>query len=116
MDYFFFLFRVQYTHCHDLPPQIGSCYFRAESKRFREEIDGGAWDLSRLSASLIEPMLPVSEAVACREAVRALVSNHVNIVKFAMRAVGERGNPPVSASLSGDNYGTNHAVVDYVLL
>lgn len=29
-----------YTHCHDLPPQIGGCRVEAEGVPFKDEIDG----------------------------------------------------------------------------
>jgi len=35
-----------YTHCHDLPPQIGRCLFLPEAEPFTAEIDGGAWSVT----------------------------------------------------------------------
>ena len=29
-----------YTHCHDLPPQIGGCRVEAEGVPYKDEIDG----------------------------------------------------------------------------
>lgn len=29
-----------YTHCHDLPPQIGGCRVEAAGVPFKDEIDG----------------------------------------------------------------------------
>lgn len=47
-------------------------------------------------------MLPVDPAVAARDAARNVISNHANLVRFCLRAVGERGSPRVSAPLSGN--------------
>ena len=38
-----------YTHCHDLPPQIGRCLFLPEAEPFTAEIDGGAWSVTMVS-------------------------------------------------------------------
>ena len=64
-------------------------------------VDGGAWQLSKSVSELIEPMLPMAVDVASREAVRVLHSNHINLTRFACRAVGTRGSPRVSAPLAG---------------
>ena len=37
-----------YTHCHDLPPQIGRCLFLPEAEPFTAEIDGGAWSVTKV--------------------------------------------------------------------
>ena len=66
-------------------------------------VDGGAWQLSKPAAELIEPMLPSAIDIASREAVRAIHSNHINLTRFACRAVGTRGSPRVSAPLAGKN-------------
>jgi hypothetical protein len=39
--------------------------------------------------------------IAARDAVRRCISNHENLVKFALRAIGEKGYPSVAAELSG---------------
>lgn len=35
-----------YTHCHDLPPQIGACRVEPEAVPFRDEIDGNDGEFS----------------------------------------------------------------------
>lgn len=47
-------------------------------------------------------MLPVEVSVAAREAVRAVGNNQVNLIRFALRAVGSKGSPRVSAPLAGE--------------
>ena len=46
-------------------------------------------------------MIPTDIGVASREAARAVIANHMNLVRFATRAVGTRGSPRVSAPLAG---------------
>lgn len=91
-----------YTHCHDLSPQIGYCVSLPEAKSFADEIDGGAWLLSKKSIDCLEPMIPTDDGVARRDVVRRVLSNHANTVRFSTRAVGSRGSPGVSAPLAGN--------------
>ena len=65
--------------------------------------DGGAWHLDRDPDTLLEPMLPLSPTVASREAVRNILNNKDNLINFALRAVGTRGQPRVSAPLADPN-------------
>ena len=32
-----------YTHCHDLPPQLGGCQAESSGELVRAEVDGKAW-------------------------------------------------------------------------
>lgn len=89
-----------YTHVHDLPPQIGGCHFTPESAPFREEIDGGAWDVRMPASACLEPMLPLDAAAARRDAAREVLSNHINIVTFCCRGAGQQGQPKVRAELA----------------
>ena len=53
---------------------------------------GGDWSVLQPTEKCFEPMLPASESVAKREAVRAVVSNHDMIVKFCLRAAADPPN------------------------
>eukprot|EP00962_Isochrysis_galbana_P045651 scaffold18078_cov112-Isochrysis_galbana.AAC.2 len=96
-----------YTHCHDLPPQIGRCHISgAEAQRWADCIDGAdgrAWRLPLLKAD-DEPQplggFGQQDEAARREAAERVIANHRNIVRFAARAGGRPGFPPASAPLS----------------
>lgn len=87
-----------YTHCHDLPPQIGYCFSSSSAKPFKEEIDGKF--LSIHSVANFEPLIPLDEIIAGRELCRRIIGNHDGILNFMLRAVGTPGQPSVSAPLS----------------
>jgi glutathione S-transferase len=97
-----------YTHCHDLPPQLGGCEANGdeEQKAMRAAIDGegDAWrlPLAPLSAaSSPEPSWAGENAELDRlEAASALVRNANAVVRFAARGCGKAGTRPVSAPLS----------------
>ena len=97
-----------YTHCHDLPPQLGGCEANGdeEQKAMRAAIDGegDAWrlPLAPLSAaSSPEPSWTGENAELDRlEAASALVRNANAVVRFAARGCGKAGTRPVSAPLS----------------
>ncbi|KAL6754402.1 glutathione S-transferase [Haematococcus lacustris] len=96
-----------YTHCHDLPPQLGGCAMTAEGVPVSQLIDGtapGAWQLPLppLSASsLPEPYSPGENPAAdTLEAAAAMVKNHAALVRFALRGPGQPGPRPVSAPLA----------------
>jgi glutathione S-transferase len=107
-----------YSHCHDLPPQIGACFFSPEAAPFKQEIDGGCWDVNKDPASCLEPMLPADSHEARRDAVRNLMDNHEAVVKFACRGAGSAGFPGVRAELADPRATPNLNMVpptDYVL-
>jgi glutathione S-transferase len=87
-----------YTHCHDLPPQIGNCYSTPAAEKFAADIDGSSWSLT--SPTTLEPMIPEDPAIAKRDAVRRMINNKNAIARFAARALGEAGSPPVGAPLA----------------
>jgi glutathione S-transferase len=100
-----------FTHAMDLPPQVGHCSMVPEGEPFAAEISGkdGSWTLP-LKANGVEPLLPGSdEAAARREAATQLIANHEAVVKFAARALGEPGVPPVMAELADPNAKPNEA-------
>lgn len=68
-----------YTHCHDLPPQVGKCYAAAAAAPYAAEIDGGAWSLTAAGAASLEPMLPADSAEARRDAARQCIANHAKV-------------------------------------
>mmetsp|Transcript_1875 Transcript_1875/g.2893 ORF Transcript_1875/g.2893 Transcript_1875/m.2893 type:complete len:538 (-) Transcript_1875:616-2229(-) len=96
-----------YTHCHDLPPQLGSCAMLPEGVAVAAHIDGeepSSWrlPLSPLSAtSLPEPYsLGDNPAADTCEAAAKVVKNHKALVRFALRGPGKPGPQPVSAPLA----------------
>merc|ERR1711871_349660 len=92
-----------YTHCQDLPPQIGSCYSSPSAQKFSFQIDGGCWKVEADSTDLIEPMIPKNPLLARRDAVRRAIGNREKLVKFVCRGVGKQGSPGVSAPLADPN-------------
>ena len=76
--------------------------------------DGGAWHLDRDPDTLLEPMLPPSPTIASREAVRNILNNKENLINFALRAVGTRGQPRVSAPLADPNAIPNTEYILYI--
>jgi glutathione S-transferase len=77
-----------YTHCHDLPPQIGQCHSLPAAAPFAAEIDGGSWRLDFTNG--IEPMVPSDIDVARREAAQSLLSNLDKVARFSARGAGEK--------------------------
>ena len=101
-----------YTHALDLPPQVGSCTMTSEGERVAKEISGkdGSWTLPLKEEGGVEPMLPgVDAAAARREAAAQLIANPEAVARFAARALGEPGVPPVMAELSDPNARANDA-------
>jgi glutathione S-transferase len=104
-----------YTHCWDLPPQLGGCTYDAPGKPYENTINGdrtldgerGSWELPLDKHNQgVEPdwdFLHQDEAAAKREAVERLSFNHKAIVSFAARGAGRKGMPPFSAPLSDPN-------------
>ncbi|KAK9811254.1 hypothetical protein WJX72_000670 [[Myrmecia] bisecta] len=96
-----------YTHCHDLPPQIGGCASVPEGAEFEAAIDGKdgkSWHLPLpplTRTTTVEPFSPGDKPEQDRvEAAARLVRNHVNVVKFAARGCGAPGPRPVDAPLA----------------
>lgn len=96
-----------YTHCHDLPPQLGGCAMHGEGEVVSAQIDGTDgvhWKLPLpplSTTSLPEPYsLGDNPALDTLEAASKLVRNHQAVVKFALRGPGLPGPRPVSAPLA----------------
>jgi glutathione S-transferase len=118
-----------YTHCWDLPPQLGGCTYEPDGRIFEDAINGlrsidgtqGSWGLPlQPHNGGVEPDWEWAgdEAAARREAVERMSANHEGIVKFAARGAGKKGMPPYQASLSDPNAVSNEAVqvaVDKIL-
>ncbi|KAL7568514.1 hypothetical protein ACA910_002634 [Epithemia clementina (nom. ined.)] len=111
-----------YTHCWDLPPQLGGCTYEAGCEPYEKAINGersldgtqGSWELPlQPHNGGVEPdwtWTAVDEAMAKREAVERVTGNHEAIVRFACRGAGKKGIPPVSAPLSDPNAVPNQVV------
>ncbi|GAB4823293.1 hypothetical protein N2152v2_010339 [Parachlorella kessleri] len=95
-----------YTHCHDLPPQLGGCAMSPEGEPVAAAIDGQdgkSWHLPLppLTATSLEPHAPGESPEGDRlEAAARLVGNHAAVTRFALRGVGQPGPRPVSAPLA----------------
>ncbi|CAN0158888.1 unnamed protein product [Pylaiella littoralis] len=93
-----------YTHCHDLPPQIGGCRVEAAGVPFKDEIDGkdGSWHLPLSPDGGLEPVGSafIPEDLARRQAAAKLVGNRKAVVPFALRGVGLPGVPGAMAELA----------------
>jgi len=110
-----------YTHCWDLPPQLGGCVSTPEGEKYRNAINGvsGSWELPlTLNNDGIEPDWELenedyngSVAKSRREAVESISSNHGPLTKFASRGAGKKGFPPVMAPLADPNAKQNDAIV-----
>ncbi|KAG7347774.1 glutathione S-transferase [Nitzschia inconspicua] len=110
-----------YTHCWDLPPQLGGCTHEPDGKQYEEAINGirsldgtqGSWELPlQQHNGGVEPdwTWVGDEATARREAVERVSANHEAIVKFACRGAGSKGMPPYMAPLSDPNAIPNEAM------
>ncbi|KAL7483602.1 hypothetical protein ACHAW6_009247 [Cyclotella cf. meneghiniana] len=113
-----------YTHCWDLPPQLGGCVEEPGAGPFQNAINGktaGSWSLPlSLHNEGVEPDwgwaggYPGDEKIARREAVERVSKNHEAIVKFACRGAGKEGFPRYGAPLSDPNAVSNEAAQPFV--
>mmetsp|Transcript_25206 Transcript_25206/g.38993 ORF Transcript_25206/g.38993 Transcript_25206/m.38993 type:complete len:543 (+) Transcript_25206:77-1705(+) len=103
-----------YTHCWDLPPQLGGCTYEDNGAPFESAINGdrsldgtqGSWELPlQPHNGGVEPDWGWcnEDGMARREAVERLSANFENVVKFAARGAGKKGMPPFSAALADPN-------------
>jgi len=110
-----------YTHCWDLPPQLGGCTYEKGGEPYEKVINGektldgtrGSWDLPlQPHSGGVEPDWDWcgDESAAKREAVERLSFNYKNIAAFAARGAGKKGFPPYSAALSDPNATPNDSV------
>lgn len=104
-----------YSHCWDLPPQLGGCVREPAGESYRKAINGdqGSWDFPlQPHNGGVEPDWEWAgdEAAAKREAVERISFNHEAIVKFAARGAGKKGMPPVMAELADPNAVSSEAV------
>jgi glutathione S-transferase len=107
-----------YTHCMDLPPQIGRCWpsQEGEAEHMRAEIDG--FVPAAVRTAIHEPMLPLDAGVASRDAARRAVMNRAKLVRFAARGAvivqDGRGPRAVSAPLSDPGMRSEEVIVPAV--
>jgi glutathione S-transferase len=85
-----------YTHCWDLPPQLGGCVSEEGSRPFQDSINGlnGSWEIPLApDNSGIEPdwSWAGDDAAAKREAVERVSANFEAIASFASRGAGMKG-------------------------
>jgi len=107
-----------YTHCWDLPPQLGGCFKEPGSEEFQDAINGktpGSWHYP-LIAHEGEPDWTFcgDKGAAKLEAVERVSANHQAIVKFACRGAGSAGFPRYGAELSDPNAVSNESVQPFV--
>lgn len=115
-----------YTHCWDLPPQLGGCTYEPAGEPYEKAINGerslvdatrGSWELPlQPHNGGVEPdwSWAGDEGAAKREAVERLSANHEAIVAFAARGAGRKGMPPYSAMLADPNAVPNENVTNGV--
>ena len=114
-----------YTHCWDLPPQLGGCTSEPNGLPYENAINGirsldgtqGSWELPlQPHNGGIEPDWDWAgdEDAAKREAVERVSGNYENIVKFAARGAGNKGPPTYWAPLSDPLATPSDAVIDTV--
>jgi glutathione S-transferase len=116
-----------YTHCWDLPPQLGGCVSEPAGEPYAAAINGersldgahGSWELPlQPHNSGIEPDWPWAggddEAAARREVVERLSANADAIVAFAARGAGRKGMPSYMAPLADPNATSNEVVQNAV--
>lgn len=111
-----------YTHCWDLPPQLGGCTFEPSGEPFEKAINGertldgsqGSWELPlQPHNGGIEPDWGWlgDEAAAKREAAERVSANYENLARFAARGAGRKGIPAFSAPLADPNAAPNEAML-----
>ena len=93
-----------YTHCQDLPPQIGNCYSHPEAAEFAQAIDGKdgvSWALPLPPVDTSKGYQPLlkSDAAARREAAARVLDNGPALARFCLRAVGSSG-PRMGSALA----------------
>ena len=100
-----------YTHCWDLPPQLGGCSYEPAGEPFEKAINGEL-SLDGTQTSWSIPLQPHNggvepdwtwagdDSMACREAVERMSFNHDAIVKFAARGAGKKGFRAYAAPLA----------------
>lgn len=109
-----------YTHCWDLPPQLGGCVPEAGSKPFQNVINGlepGSWHLPLTPDNGgLEPdwAWAGDEGAAKREAVERVSFNSEAIVGFASRGAGQKGFPQYGAPLADPKAVSNESVQPFV--
>ena len=113
-----------YSHCWDLPPQLGGCIMEPNGKKYAAIINGekrmdtedssdlGSWELPlQLHNGGVEPDWLWSDAsTSRREAVERVSFNYEAIIQFSSRGAGSKGFPPVSAPLADPNAIPNEAI------
>lgn len=85
-----------YTHAHDLPPQIGTCFSHPEAEEFRKVIDGAdgkSWALPLPEVDTAKGFQPLTKTddAARREAAARVIDNGPALSRFCLRAVGTSG-------------------------
>lgn len=109
-----------YTHCWDLPPQLGGCVPETGSKPFQNAINGkepGSWHLPLTpNNGGLEPdwTWAGDEGAAKREAVERISANSEAIVAFASRGAGSTGFPRYGAPLADPNAVSNESIQPFV--
>ena len=110
-----------YTHCWDLPPQLGGCVAEPGGEPYQRAINGertldgerGSWELPlQPHNGGVEPdwAWAGDDATARREAVERVSANRDAVVRFAARGAGRGGIPPFSAPLADPNAVPGEAV------
>ena len=105
-----------YTHCWDLPPQLGSCV--TEDDTYQDAINGfPTWEYPLQDYTNLEPGWDWCQDAqkAKLEAVERLTHNHVNIIKFAARGASDNNQNSIfgySAPLADPKATSNNNIID----
>merc|ERR1712232_1081700 len=106
-----------YTHCWDLPPQLGSCV--TEDDTYQDAINGfPTWEypLQDYTTNLEPGWNWCQNAQTAKlEAVERLTYNHVNIIKFAARGASNNNQNSIfgyAAPLADPKASSNNNIID----
>lgn len=73
-----------YTHCHDLPPQIGGCRVQAAGVRFKDEIDGKDGEPTGICDRFCGCSFPAYISFLCHKLTARTVSRSVLVIGFVL--------------------------------
>jgi glutathione S-transferase len=108
-----------YTHCWDLPPQLGGCTSEPDGEPYRKAINGdrrldgscGSWTLPlECHNGGVEPDWDWATDASHREAAERISGNAEAIVAFACRGAGQKGFSSYRAPLADPKAVPNPAV------
>eukprot|EP01041_Mallomonas_annulata_P004804 gene4804-9580_t len=79
---------------------VRKCYNTSLAEPYMTEINGGAWDINVPPSECFEPMIPIDDNEARRDACRNIIDNYDSIVRFAARGFNATPGRKVVAPLA----------------